>query len=67
MRNWVKVERARHDMTQADLAAALGVTRQTILAIEKRKFVPSTLLALKMARLFQKPVETLFELEEADG
>ncbi|MTI29907.1 helix-turn-helix transcriptional regulator, partial [Xanthovirga aplysinae] len=49
MLNTIKVERARHDMSQSDLAEKIGVSRQTIHAIEKKKFIPSTLLALKLA------------------
>ncbi len=66
MKNMIKVERARHDMTQADLAEKIQVSRQTIHAIEKGKFVPSTVLALKMARFFEIKVEELFMLEEGD-
>ena len=66
MKNMIKVERARHDMTQADLAEKIQVSRQTIHAIEKGKFVPSTILALKMARFFDIRVEELFILEEGD-
>ena len=51
-------------MTQQQLADAAGVSRQTVNAIESGKFVPSTLLALKIARIFGKAVEELFELEE---
>ena len=50
MKNNIKVQRAIHDMTQADLAQAIGVSRQTINAMEKNKYVPSTVLALKIAR-----------------
>jgi len=66
MKNMIKVERARHDLTQADLAKKIQVSRQTIHAIEKGKFVPSTVLALKMARFFEIKVEELFMLEEGD-
>jgi len=66
MKNMIKVERARHDMTQADLAEKIQVSRQTIHAIEKGKFVPSTILALKIARFFEIKVEELFILEEGD-
>ena len=64
MKNLIKVERARKNITQADLADVIGVTRQTIHAIETGKFVPSTLLALKMADYFECKVESIFELEE---
>jgi putative transcriptional regulator len=66
MKNTIKVERAIHQMTQADLAAKIQVSRQTINAIESNKYVPSTILALKIARLFGKKVEEIFQLEEND-
>ena len=66
MRNSIKVERARLDMTQQDLADALEVSRQTVNAIEKGKFNPSTILALKISSIFQKSVNEIFTLEEAD-
>lgn len=66
MKNTLKVYRAMHDMTQEDLSKVVGCTRQTINAMEKKKYAPSTLLALKIARHFQVPVETLFQLEETD-
>ncbi|THV58692.1 transcriptional regulator [Flagellimonas alvinocaridis] len=66
MKNNIKVQRAIHDMTQADLAEKIGVSRQTINAIEKNKYVPSTVLSLKIARLFSKPLEELFFLDETD-
>ncbi len=64
MTNNLKVERAIHDLTQADLADKIGVSRQSINAMEKNKYVPSTVLALKIAKLFDKPVEAIFFLEE---
>lgn len=66
MKNRIKVERAELNMTQADLATKIGVSRQSINAIEKGKYVPSTVLALKIARLFNKPLEDIFSLEEKD-
>lgn len=54
------------DMTQEDLAQAVGVTRQTIISIEKGRFVPSTLLALKIAKFFKKRVEDIFFLLKDD-
>ena len=66
MKNSIKVERARPNMTQQDLADALEVSRQTINAIEKGKFNPSTILALKISNLFQKSVNEIFSLEEND-
>lgn len=66
MKNSIKLERARLDMTQQDLADALDVSRQTINAIEKGKFNPSTILALKISNLFEKSVNEIFSLEEND-
>lgn len=66
MKNTVKVERAKKDMTQQDLADRIGVSRQTINSIEAGKYVPSTVLALKISRVFQTPMELIFELEEGD-
>jgi putative transcriptional regulator len=55
-----------NEMTQADLAEKVGVTRQTIIAIEKGAFNPSVKLALKMAKLFRVKVDEIFALEEKD-
>lgn len=66
MKNRIRVERAECRITQQELAEKCGVSRQTINAIESGKFVPSTVLALKIARTFQKPLEEIFELEADD-
>lgn len=66
MKNTIKVERAKKNWTQADLAEKIGVSRQAINAIETGKYVPSTVLALKMAIAFETTVETIFRLEETD-
>lgn len=66
MKNTVKIERAVKDITQQDLAAAVGVSRQTINSIEAGRYVPSAVLAMKIARYFGKPTESIFELEEND-
>ncbi|PQA56088.1 MULTISPECIES: helix-turn-helix transcriptional regulator [Siphonobacter] len=66
MKNTIRVERAIKDITQATLAEAVQVSRQTINAIEANKYVPSTVLALKIARYFEKPLESIFELEAED-
>jgi len=66
MKNTLRIERARHNLTQADLAEKISVSRQTINAIESGKYVPSTVLALKLAKVFALPVEELFQLEEGD-
>ncbi|HPG07899.1 MAG TPA: helix-turn-helix transcriptional regulator [Saprospiraceae bacterium] len=66
MKNKVKIQRAMHDLSQEDLAQIIGVSRQTIHFIERNKYVPSTVLALKLARYFKVKVEELFELEDTD-
>ena len=66
MKNNVKIQRAIANITQAQLAEKIGVSRQTINAIEAGKYVPSTVLALKMAKLFDKSVNEIFELESTD-
>ena len=66
MKNNMKVERARLDMSQQELADILGVSRQTINAIEKGKFNPSTVLALKISAVFNLSVNEIFELEADD-
>jgi putative transcriptional regulator len=63
MKNRLKVLRAEHDLTQADLAEKLEVSRQTINAIEKGKFDPSLPLAFKISSLFDQPIEAIFEQE----
>jgi len=66
MKNSLRVERAIKNITQAELAELIGVSRQTINTIESNKYVPSTVLALKIARVFEKPVEQIFILEDTD-
>lgn len=66
MTNNVKVQRAIANITQAQLAEKIGVSRQTINAIEVKKYVPSTVLALKIAKLFDKSVHDIFELDDED-
>ncbi|CCY80926.1 helix-turn-helix domain-containing protein [Prevotella sp. CAG:1185] len=66
MKNTIKVERAIKDITQQDLAMAIGVSRQTINSIESGRYVPSTLLALKIAAYFGKTVNDIFQLEDSD-
>ena len=63
MKNTIKVERARHNLSQQELADKLGITRQSVCAIEAGRFTPSTLQALKMAKLFDIPVDALFMLD----
>lgn len=66
MKNNLRVERAIKDITQEELAIKIGVSRQTINSIESGKYVPSTLLALKIARVLGKAVEEIFILEKKD-
>ena len=66
MENKIRVARAERRMTQQQLADQTGVSRQTINAIESGKFVPSTIVAMKIARVFERPVEEIFLLEEGD-
>jgi putative transcriptional regulator len=66
MKNNIRVERAILRMTQQQLAEHIGVTRQTVNAIEAGKYVPSTVLALKMAAVFGKSVDDVFQLDEND-
>jgi putative transcriptional regulator len=67
MKNRIKVFRAMHDLTQEDLAKEIGVTRQTILAIEKGKYVPSLDLAFKIARHFRVTIEEIFLYDAVTG
>ena len=66
MKNTLKVERAIKNLTQEDLAKIIGVSRQTINSIETGRYVPSTVLALKLSQLFDKPVNKIFSLEKSD-
>ncbi len=66
MRNTIKVERARIGISQTQLAESVGVSKQTIHSVETGRFVPSTVLALKIARFFNLKVEEIFELESTD-
>jgi len=66
MKNNIKVQRAIKDITQKELSEIISVSRQTINAIETGRYVPSTILALKIAKYFDKHVEEIFILEEDD-
>lgn len=66
MKNSIKVERAKKNITQAQLAELVNVSRQTINAIELGKYNLSTILALKIAHIFQQPIQDIFELEDSD-
>ncbi len=66
MQNTVRVERAKHNITQKELAVAIGVSRQTIHAIETGKFSPSVVTSLKIAKFFETSVQTIFSLDDND-
>jgi putative transcriptional regulator len=66
VKNTIKVQRAINSLTQEELGRKISVSRQTINAMEANKYVPSTLLALKIAKVFNKPVEEIFILELSD-
>ena len=66
MQNTIRVERAKQNMTQGQLAEAIGVSRQTIHAIETGKFAPSVITALKISKYFNTTVQEIFQLEEAE-
>ena len=66
MQNTIKVERAILNLTQDDLAKRIGVSRQTINSIEANRYVPSTVLALKLSDVFNKPVNDFFKLTDDD-
>lgn len=66
MKNTIKVERAKKNWTQEELAKKIDVSRQSINSIETGKFIPSTVLALKMAKVFGTTVEIMFQLEKTD-
>lgn len=66
MKNTIKVERAKMGISQTDLAEKVSVSKQTIHSVETGRFVPSTVLALKIARYFNVPLESIFELEPED-
>ena len=66
MKNSLKVERAIKNVTQEELAKIIGVSRQAINSIELGKYVPSTILALKLSRYFEKSVNDIFKLDDTD-
>lgn len=66
MKNKIKIQRAIHNLTQDELAKKISVSRQTINTMESGKYIPSTVLALKMAQVLGVAVEELFQLEEGD-
>jgi putative transcriptional regulator len=67
LKNWIKMHRAKLDLTQEGLADIVGCTRQTVISIEKNRYTPSVELAMKIAQALQVRVDELFELVEDDG
>lgn len=67
MKNRLRILRAEHNWTQADLAERLEVSRQTVNAVETEKYEPSLALAFKIARLFGRPIEDIFQANEPNG
>lgn len=66
LKNRIRVYRAEHRINQSELAESIGVTRKTISTVEVGRFVPSTIIALKIAQYFGVPVEDIFSLEEIE-
>jgi putative transcriptional regulator len=66
VKNTLKKERILKNLTQENLANLVGVSRQTIISIETGRYIPSTVLALKISKVFEKTVNEIFELEQSD-
>ena len=66
MKNWVREQRSAVGLTQADLAAAVGVSRQTVISIENGRYLPSLPLAFRLARVFGVPLERLFDPDDEE-
>lgn len=66
MKNRVREERAQREMSQADLASTLGVSRQTVISIENGRYLPSLPLAFRIARFFEMPVDKIFQPEDEE-
>ncbi len=66
MKNFVREERTKKELTQVQLAEIINVSRQTIISIETSRYTPSVILAIKLAKALGKNVETLFEVERSD-
>lgn len=66
MKNYVKAERTKQQLTQVQLAEMVNVSRQTIISVETSRYTPSVILAIKLAKVLGVLVETLFEVEDAD-
>lgn len=66
MKNRLRVLRAEHDLSQAELADKLGIARQTVNALEAGKYAPSLPLAFKISKVFSKPVEEIFDADSVE-
>jgi putative transcriptional regulator len=66
MKNYIKEERTKKQLTQVQLAEMVKVSRQTIISIETNRYIPSVLLSLKLANVLGKKIESIFELEKSD-
>jgi putative transcriptional regulator len=67
MRNWVREQRTQRSQSQAELAAALGVSRQTVISIENGRYLPSLPLAFRVARFFNLTVDKMFEPDDEEA
>lgn len=67
MRNRVREQRTQRGLSQAEVAAVLGVSRQTVISIENGRYLPSLPLAFRIARLFEMPVEKMFDPDDEEG
>jgi putative transcriptional regulator len=67
MRNRVREQRTQRGLSQAEVAASLGVSRQTVISIENGRYLPSLPLAFRIARLFEMPVEKMFDPDDEEG
>jgi putative transcriptional regulator len=67
MRNRVREQRTQRGLSQAEVAASLGVSRQTVISIENDRYLPSLPLAFRIARLFEMPVEKMFDPDDEEG
>ena len=67
MRNRVREERVQRELSQAELAGALGVSRQTVISIESGRYLPSLPLAFRIARFFEMPIDKMFDPDEEEG
>ncbi|MGN6792743.1 MAG: helix-turn-helix transcriptional regulator [Streptosporangiaceae bacterium] len=67
MRNWVREQRTQLGLSQAEVAAALGVSRQTVISIENGRYLPSLPLAFRISRFFDVPVDKMFDPDDEEA